>query len=170
MHERVAFITGAGGGIGQSTVKRFLREGAKVIACDRDESQNRSETKDTPTKPAWGFKTHTQHANPPSPRSAWRPNGAPVPVHCAFAVLGRGQKRQNSERPSDFIGSPFPCRFPCKQGSTVTATARPWTLGEGDCQSVKRSGPIGHRWCDAVDFIVQCNIYNPNRSFGPAWG
>jgi len=37
LHERVAFITGAGGGIGQSTVKRFLREGAKVIACDRDD-------------------------------------------------------------------------------------------------------------------------------------
>jgi len=35
---RTAFITGAAGGIGQSTVKLFLKEGANVIACDRDDA------------------------------------------------------------------------------------------------------------------------------------
>ncbi|HEY4141050.1 MAG TPA: SDR family NAD(P)-dependent oxidoreductase [Pseudolabrys sp.] len=35
---RTAFITGAAGGIGQSTVKLFLKEGANVIACDLDDA------------------------------------------------------------------------------------------------------------------------------------
>jgi NAD(P)-dependent dehydrogenase (short-subunit alcohol dehydrogenase family) len=37
LHERVALITGAASGIGESMARRFLHEGAKVIAWDRNE-------------------------------------------------------------------------------------------------------------------------------------
>jgi NAD(P)-dependent dehydrogenase (short-subunit alcohol dehydrogenase family) len=37
LHNRVAVITGAGGGIGLATARRFAEEGAKVVCADVDE-------------------------------------------------------------------------------------------------------------------------------------
>ncbi|MCA2221332.1 3-oxoacyl-ACP reductase [Nonomuraea aurantiaca] len=37
LHNRVAVITGAGGGIGLATARRFAEEGAKVVCADIDE-------------------------------------------------------------------------------------------------------------------------------------
>lgn len=38
LHDRVAIITGAGGGIGRATAQRFAKEGASVIVSDVDEA------------------------------------------------------------------------------------------------------------------------------------
>lgn len=34
LQDKVAIITGAGGGIGQATAVKFVREGARIVACD----------------------------------------------------------------------------------------------------------------------------------------
>lgn len=38
LEQRVALITGAGGGLGSATARRFAREGAKVVLCDINEA------------------------------------------------------------------------------------------------------------------------------------
>lgn len=38
LHDKVAIVTGAGGGIGAATVVRFCEEGARVLCCDLDEA------------------------------------------------------------------------------------------------------------------------------------
>jgi NAD(P)-dependent dehydrogenase (short-subunit alcohol dehydrogenase family) len=43
LQDKVAIITGAASGIGQGTVTRFLEEGCRVVAVDRDEQRLRSE-------------------------------------------------------------------------------------------------------------------------------
>ena len=35
---KVAFITGAGGGIGSAATRRFVEEGARVVVADVDEA------------------------------------------------------------------------------------------------------------------------------------
>ena len=37
LQDKVAIVTGAAGGIGQAAVRRFLEEGARVVALDREE-------------------------------------------------------------------------------------------------------------------------------------
>jgi NAD(P)-dependent dehydrogenase (short-subunit alcohol dehydrogenase family) len=42
LHDKVAIVTGASGGIGRATAALFVREGAAVMMVDRDEPQLRS--------------------------------------------------------------------------------------------------------------------------------
>ena len=39
---KVALVTGAGGGIGRATARRFAEEGAQVVCADLDEATGRA--------------------------------------------------------------------------------------------------------------------------------
>ncbi|WP_454744018.1 3-oxoacyl-ACP reductase FabG [Cupriavidus necator] len=43
LHDKVAIVTGAAAGIGQATARRFAKEGATVVLCDRAEDALRQE-------------------------------------------------------------------------------------------------------------------------------
>lgn len=46
LHDKVAIVTGAAGGIGEATAARFAAEGARVVACDIDTERVESTVSD----------------------------------------------------------------------------------------------------------------------------
>ncbi len=96
---------------------------------------------------------------------AWRLE--PLLVLCAVAEpRERAKSGRFQEVLSPNLGTPGrPASSVGPYGATVTATAQSITLGQGDCQSVKRPVAVAG-CCDAtwgLDIFVQCNILGSHR-------